>query len=171
MKVRVTAADVLKQTGSARVPVPVEQIVKKMGIDLVHESLGPEVSGLIVKSPSGAKICVNQDDPKVRQRFTIAHELGHHVLKHQFEAGDHVHVDRGNVILYRAKQPAGFDVQEREANKFAAALLMPVALLKEHARIQRPKGPLTDLDVEQLAEKFQVSQQAMTIQLIGLELL
>jgi Zn-dependent peptidase ImmA (M78 family) len=171
MKVRQMAEEVLKQTGTARVPVPVEQIVKKLGIELVHESLGPEVSGLIVLSPAGVKICVNQDDPEPRRRFTIAHELGHHVLKHQFEAGSHVHVDRGNVILYREKKTAGFDGKEREANKFAAELLMPTELVKEHARMQRPKGPLMDLDVELLAAMFQVSQQAMTIQLIGLNLL
>lgn len=171
MKARTKAAEVLKQTGSARVPVPVDQIAKKLGIDLVHESLGPDVSGLIVTGKGGVKICVNHDDPKVRQRFTVAHELGHHVLEHQFEAGSHVHVDRGNVILYRPKNPAGFDTREREANQFAAELLMPATLLKEHARVQRPKGPLTDLDVERLADKFQVSQQAMTIQLIGLNLL
>lgn len=170
MTVRAKAAEVLKDSGAARVPVPVEMIIKKLGIDLVAESLGAGVSGLIVTSPAGVKICVNQDDPQVRQRFTLAHELGHHVLKHRFEAGSRVHVDRGNVILHREKQ-AGFDAREREANQFAAELLMPFALLKEHARLLRPRGPITDVDVESLAESFQVSQQAMTIQLIGLNLL
>jgi Zn-dependent peptidase ImmA (M78 family) len=106
----------------------------------------------------------------VRQRFTIAHELGHHFLDHLPDTA-HVHVDRGNVILYRSSHRVDIDPQEVAANRFAAELLMPTGLLRAEALRIRPQGLLTDSDVSALALRSQVSEQAMTIQLGRIELL
>jgi Zn-dependent peptidase ImmA (M78 family) len=55
---------------------------------------------------------------------------------------------------------------EVQANQFAASLLMPARLIREHVE-QRPK-PLGDVDVSELARTFNVSEQAMTIRLTTL---
>jgi Zn-dependent peptidase ImmA (M78 family) len=93
-----------------------------------------------------------------RQRFTIAHELGH-LLLHK----DEVHIDRAfrNSISSQA-----IDANEIEANRFAAELLMPFHLLKNE--------DISNIDVEDesslrdLARKFKVSLQAMTLRVTNI---
>src|SRR5687767_2281115 len=63
-----------------RPPVPILKIVKKLGIDLIDYNLGGEISGLLVIDNNKGTIGYNPNDPPVRQRFTIAHELGHYLL-------------------------------------------------------------------------------------------
>jgi Zn-dependent peptidase ImmA (M78 family) len=107
-----------------------------------------------------------------RKRFTIAHEIGHHILGHQFEAGSHVHVDRGNFISQRGPRASqGVDPKEIEANQFAASLLMPSVWVRAAAAKIQSHGPLVDRHVEELANEFGVSEQAMTIRLTTLRLL
>tara|TARA_B100000378_G_C18031236_1_gene407572 strand:+ start:1262 stop:1630 length:369 start_codon:yes stop_codon:yes gene_type:complete len=77
-------------------------------------------------------IVVNSLHHPNRQRFTIAHELGHHQLHLPLlEKG--VHVDKA---IFRRDQSASKGVQpyEIEANHFAAELLMPKKLLMQHVR-------------------------------------
>jgi len=86
------------------------------------------LSGLLL--PQRWEIWVRSDESALRCRFTIAHEIGHHLL----------HSD-GAAVLCR---PADVDqvaaterAREREANRFAAELLMPEGLV---ARICRSRG-------------------------------
>ncbi len=79
-----------------------------------------------------------------RDRFTIAHEIGHYVLHCMM--GKH----RGFVI-----QRSGSDLLEKEANLFAAALLMP----EEEFRAKFAEG----LNSDQLATHFQVSLDAVEV--------
>ncbi|MGH9871664.1 MAG: ImmA/IrrE family metallo-endopeptidase, partial [Pyrinomonadaceae bacterium] len=119
-----------------------------------------------------AQVCVQETDAEVRQRFTIAHEIGHHFLRHQFESGEHVHVDKGNYISQRGPRASdGIDGKEIEANQFAASLLMPSNALRQMVAKVAGEGPLLDKQVTQLSEQFKVSEQAMTIRLTGLGLL
>jgi Zn-dependent peptidase ImmA (M78 family) len=91
-------------------------------------------------------------------------------MKHQFELGEHVHVDSGRRISARsALASAGLDQKEIEANQFAAELLMPQKLVRAYAS-QLGHGPLLEHEVAELARRFRVSQHAMTIQLSTLGL-
>lgn len=69
------------------------------------------------------KIFTNPFDGAQRQRFTIAHELGHIVLEH-LEVEDNLKEPTLN-ILNREIEFDSSSYQEKEANKFAAELLMP----------------------------------------------
>jgi Zn-dependent peptidase ImmA (M78 family) len=71
------------------------------------------------------EIVVNAADNLVRQRFTMAHELGHALLHRQAILGD---PSRYNVLM-RAPLGAVKDPWEQEANMFAAHLLVPRSLL------------------------------------------
>jgi Zn-dependent peptidase ImmA (M78 family) len=73
--------------------------------------------GVYIKTPSTAVMVVNVDRPAVRQRFTTAHELGHHVLHGQ--AVGELTIEDPDVYVM-AKGP-----REQEADAFAAYLLAP----------------------------------------------
>jgi Zn-dependent peptidase ImmA (M78 family) len=101
------------------------------------------------------------DHVPVRQRFTIAHEIGH-LLLHEH---DQVHVDRGFRVRLRSDiSSQGTDRDEMEANRFAAELLMPLKMLQ--ADVQSLEFDLTDDDaLWALAKRYGVSTQAMTYRL------
>jgi Zn-dependent peptidase ImmA (M78 family) len=146
------------------------KVAKALHLSVVIDDLGPEVSGLLIRREERVVIAVERTDPPTRRNFTVAHEIGHHVLGHQFEAGSHVHVDKGNYISQRGPRSSqGINAKEVEANQFAAALLMPTSLVQEQAR--RLGVPLWDSAVADLADLFKVSEQAMTIRLSVLRLL
>ena len=151
--------------------VDVEKIARELGLTIVEDELGDDISGALVTNQNGAAILVHSGHAPNRKRFTIAHEIAHHVLRHQFKEGGNVHVDRGNYISLRGRRASeGVDPQEIEANWFAAALLMPSRMVEEEVSRLGVKA-LHDHHVEELAGKFEVSQQAMTIRLTNLGLL
>ena len=168
--VRQQAEALAERSGGAEPPIDVVRIAEALGLHVTAEDLGPGVSGLLVNNGTHAYICVHKDDAEARRRFTVAHEIGHHLLGHQFQGGEHVHVDRGNFISQRGpRSSAGVDPMEIEANQFAASLLMPSQLLRR--QVAACGAPLLDSDVSALAKGFKVSEQAMTIRLSTLGLL
>lgn len=98
-----------------------EVIETAFGIDVAVEDLGAGFDGLAVATERVRLILVHATTNTARQRFTMAHELGHLL------AGDDqgVHEDR-DIYSAESKRGAG----ERRANAFAAAFLMPEVLLR-----------------------------------------
>lgn len=170
---RLRAERLLESLGlESLLPIDVERVAELLSIDVVYDYLGPGVSGLLITNPNGASIVVQNRDHPNRQRFSIAHEIGHHVLGHQFTDGDHVHVDRGNYVSMRGPSASsGENEMEVEANQFAAALLMPSRLVRTRCRELTRGGLVFDQHISQLAADFSVSEQAMTIRLTTLGLL
>jgi len=151
--------------GFSKPPINVQQVAKRLGLKVVHAELGEDISGLLISKGDSTVIAVQESDPPNRKRFTIAHEIAHFHLRHQFEPGEHVHVDRGHLITPRnSRSSTGVDLKEIEANQFAACLLMPSKLLLQSIKALKVKS-LCDDHVEKLASEFQVSEQAMTIRL------
>ncbi len=151
--------------GPAKPPVNVQLIAKKLGLKVIQERLGSDISGLLISKGDSTVIAIQKTDHPNRKRFTIAHEIAHFCLRHQFEPGEHVHVDRGHLITPRnSRSSTGIDLKEIEANQFAACLLMPSRLLLEQIKTFKAKS-LRDDHVAQLADEFDVSEQAMTIRL------
>ena len=101
-----------------------------------------------------------------RQRFSAAHELGHHEL-HAQEIGKAVHVDKEFRVLLRDDVSSqGIDPLEIEANAFASELLMP----REFLMSALDAGGLDiedDAGIEALARKFRVSASTMRYRLAG----
>jgi len=108
---------------------------------------------------------VKQDDILPRQRFTAAHELGHAVL-HRDRMG-RFRADAS--IAEGANQPD--DALEREANRFAAELLMPEAVVRIRADELRAEygGCPRSVLAYRLAAELLVSQQAIQYRLRELE--
>ena len=158
------AEAVVQRLGILRPAVKVFDVAKALGITVVRTHLGNDVSGLLITKPNGTTICVEDSHHSVRQRFTVAHEIGHFCLRHQFEPGEHVHVDRGALVSMRSPRSGqGTDHREIEANQFAASLLMPRAMVE--AEVSRLGGIVSEELISGLAKVFRVSEQAMTIRL------
>jgi Zn-dependent peptidase ImmA (M78 family) len=161
------AEALVQRLGLTKPPVKVLDVAEALGIAVVRTSLGNDVSGLLITKPDGTTICVEESHHELRQRFTVAHELGHFCLRHQFEPGEHVHVDRGALVSMRSPRSGeGTDHREVEANQFAACLLMPRAMVE--AEIGKHGGILSEELISELAKVFRVSEQAMTIRLATL---
>jgi Zn-dependent peptidase ImmA (M78 family) len=113
---------------------------KDKNIKLVETDLPDDVSGILDTRVSGMPVIfINKNQSQVRQRFSIAHELGHLLLHassgSQLEAS--IHLDK-HTFYRNPLSSKGIDEQEKEANRFAAELLMPSVYLKEkldHAQI------------------------------------
>lgn len=126
---------------------------------------GSTLSGLLF--PAERRIYVNaveaQRSPG-RRNFTIAHELGHWHL-HRVGGDDaDTRFCRSDEIGGDARAVHDAKQIEREANRFAAALLMPEALVRDQANELR-------LNVRLMAQRFGVSGLAMQVRLESLSLL
>jgi Zn-dependent peptidase ImmA (M78 family) len=148
-----------------RPPVAVDQIAKKLGILLCPLPAGSEddISGAIVRNNNRVVIAVNPEHHSNRQRFTIAHELGHYFLH---ESQVYEHVDQRFSVAWRKTDPSGgVDWLEVEANRFAAELLIPTKFLT------RDLDSLKEIDrhiVAVLANRYEVSKDAMKFRLTNL---
>ena len=108
-------------------PVKLDAIAKKLGITIKHEPFDDDISGVLYRDPNSTIIGVNSFHHPNRQRFTLAHEIGHFVL-HEMD----VHVDKGyRIVLRSSVSSQAVDPHEIDANRFAAELLMPGKLVRK----------------------------------------
>lgn len=159
------AARVLADSG-ATPPIDAAAVAKGLGITVVREDLPENVSGVLLAEKDPPIIAVSRADHSRRQRFSVAHELGHYLLH---RSASSLFVDANPTFFRDERSSQGADWQEIEANAFAAALLMPVEALRQYLR-EHPVDPLDDTPLGQLAKAFGVSTQAMAIRLAILNL-
>ncbi|HCC25074.1 MAG TPA: hypothetical protein DEP85_06165 [Holosporales bacterium] len=138
---RDAARKLLKDSGIISFPILLGDIAKKIP-DLVIDGveLEDEISGMQATYKGVSFIRYNTRHSTKRNRFTLAHELGHAVLGHTLSC------ERSN---FSTKNPT-----EVEANQFAAELLCPLAMLK--------KAVKTITTVNDLAKAFWVSKDSMS---------
>lgn len=122
-----------------------------LGVGVVLLDLGPDTAGALLRRGPRAFAFVHGRQAVVRQRFTLAHELGHHVLGH----GQALDSPR---TIFPARD---FDPIEAQANAFAAELLAPVAAVRRFAAGR----PVTLELVVRSATTFGLSAQAARFRL------
>lgn len=162
------AKSLLTETDLLSIPVDVYKIAQYKGFSLFQHQLDHGVSGLIVANDkvirgfnSKKVMVVNESDSPLRKRFTIAHELGHYVLAGSPEQ------------CYAHRDVGDYGQEERDANRFASALLMPKEdIMKEVARVKEkyPLAPNSFIIVE-IAQAFLVSENAAEVRLKKLDLI
>ena len=78
---REAARKVLDGNWDQQVPVKIEQICRACGVTTYKCIMPDDLSGMIVKRAAerDAKAFIDKEEPGVRQRFTLAHELGHFI--------------------------------------------------------------------------------------------
>ncbi|AEE19464.1 ImmA/IrrE family metallo-endopeptidase [Dokdonia sp. 4H-3-7-5] len=158
------AFQILKELNLLKTPIDVFEVASRLGISIVEQDLDDDVSGFLVRKDNKNIIGLNRNQHVVRQRFTVSHEIGHfslHVEKPLF-----VDFFKGSKLYRSTTQPSDRQM-EKEANAFAASLLMPKPLLKKEL------GKLSeDISYEKklktLSDLFRVSQQAMDYRLKSL---
>lgn len=129
---------------SASPPINVERIAESLGFRIVRLYAVPEeFSGIV--SPKHRLIGINGNHHRHRQRFTLAHEIGHVVLNHPPE---------------RACSLARIALLNREADAFASELLIPTDMLRVFFRTVKHPAALSRL--------FDVSEEAMAHKIRGL---
>ena len=154
------AQKLLARLGIQSVPTPVEKVAKALGAQVRFSPFDEELSGMVHVKDGVPIIGVNSLHHPNRQRFTIAHELGHLEL-HRPMITSSVHVDKNFPALMRDPASAtGTERVEIEANQFAAELLMPRRLI-EQALAGKQFDIEDDGPIEELAKKFRVSKQAV----------
>jgi Zn-dependent peptidase ImmA (M78 family) len=160
------AVELVEEFDISQPPVPVEAIARRLDARLTYEAFEGDVSGMLYREDDHAIIGVNSRNAPTRQRFTIAHEIGHLIL----HRGQPVFVDRFVLVNWRA---GGSGREEREANAFAAELLMPRTLIEtEIDRALSRRGSITPNQlVAELSRRFQVSAEAMSYRLSNLGVL
>lgn len=126
-----------------------QQCIQKNQIQVIsHHFSNRKIEGLTVVDELGVSFSYERDNPKVKQNFTICHELGHYILKHE---GDYFteSIDNQENLL------------EREANIFSAVVLMPdiVLLSKIYYSCET---------FQQVQESLEVSKQALFFRLLDL---
>ncbi len=165
-QIELKAAQLLKDCNAFRAPVPLDLVFNHLGLVAQARALS-EASGVLVVEGGKGVIGYNVAHSHVRQRFTMAHEVGHYVL-HAKGKERRLFIDKA-VTVYRRddSSSAGNDWQEIEANRFAAALLMPKDLVC--GEIEKSRfDPDDEDDVAELAKRFNVSAAAMSIRLANL---
>lgn len=163
--VKAAAKKLLKGCDITKAPVSVEELAKHLGVTINYEPFKEDLSGVLVKDKKRTVIGVNSSHPKTRQRFTIAHEIGHFVLNHEGQ----LFVDK-MVMKRDGRSSQAIDIKEIDANGFAAEILMPETIVLESVsrlHSNKPNYSTGDL-IEELAEEFQVSPQAMEYRLTNL---
>jgi Zn-dependent peptidase ImmA (M78 family) len=145
-------------------PVDLDRIVANAGVEIRVLDLAPDISGILYRDEERRVVVVNAAHGSARRRFTIAHELGHLSL----HRGVAVHVDETfRVNLRSPRSTTAEDVEEIEANAFAANLLMPAAWLRRDFE----SGAVDwhdEGEVHRLAARYLVSPQAMLLRLTSL---
>ena len=161
------AFQILEKFQIDELPVPVDQIAKKMGLEIQPYDLGENVSGVLVIDKGKGTIGFNNKESKVRKRFTIAHELGHYVVHY---ANNGIFIDKNFKIEFRDQESStGELLKEQEANAFAAAILMPEKFLIREIEA-RQLDLSDDGSLNELAKTFNVSTTAMSFRLANLNL-
>ena len=160
------AIGVLERLGIVEVPVPVEQIARRLGAQVAYEDFDGDISGMLFRDEGRKVIGVNSRHAPTRQRFTVAHEVGHL----EMHKGQRVFIDRFVRVNMRDGQT---NLEERQANAFAAELLMPRALVPDETErlLARHRDVTQPELVSTLAQRFQVSPAAMQYRLMNLGML
>ena len=157
-RIRELTQSLLDRFGVREPAVPVLNMLRGSGIDVRQGDLG-EVSGLIARQGSATVVGINAGQSLTRQRFTMAHEFGHFLLHQDLTS----HRDLDFRVKYRDRTSSeATDVEEIEANFFAASLLMPRPFLDAYEAWEALDS---DGRVADLARVFDVSPLAMSLRL------
>jgi Zn-dependent peptidase ImmA (M78 family) len=140
------------------------------------------LAGFLFANAKGGYILVRADDPLPRRRFTAAHELGHYLLhflpRWQAEQDPETYLvqhDAADTVREEEKpaddKTLSLPEMERQANQFAAALLLPEAVCRTaQTRYAAHFGPTPRFLEHHLASDLLVSREAARWRLRSLNL-
>ena len=140
------ARKILSKYGEVKHPIDIFKIAEEEGFDVKSLNQPKGFSGIL--NAELKAIGINENHHPHRQRFSISHEMGHYYLGHP-PVQELQHIDEG---------AATEKIHDTEANEFAGELLVPMNMLKKEVKIMN--------NIEDLAIRFNVSKEVMTIQVM-----
>jgi Zn-dependent peptidase ImmA (M78 family) len=143
-------------------PADLARVAKRLGIEVSEQEFVSEIDGLYLRLPDVPPvIAVNNTyaKPVARRRFTLAHEIGHHLLGRRASPSSR--------LFFLDASHTGRSTVERACDRFAALLLMPEDWVRRyHEELEfNPQHR-----VRIMAERFGVSAWAMRRRLRELSL-
>lgn len=169
----------LKDLDLYKVPIDLDELCNRLGVNKSSKmKFSPHSGEISVNKEGVVDIWINPIDAPNRRRFTLAHEIGH--LVHDIipyitgDGGADKFIDDEKTLKRDGRQHP----EEYRANDYAAKLLMPRALVIEHAKeviseirneTGKRKVPVSEF-VARMAKVFKVSEQAMEIRLSNIGL-
>ena len=124
-----------------------QHCIQKNQIQVIsHHFSNHKIEGLTVVDKLGTSFSYEIDNPKVKQNFTLCHELGHFILKHD-----------GNYFAESIDNKE--NLLEREANIFSAVVLIPDIVLLSKIYYNRDT-------FHQVQNSLEVSKQALFFRLL-----
>jgi len=123
-------------------PFEIYPLIQHYALELAEWNLADEIAGCIMRKGDTYCIGVNRRHPLTRRRFSAAHEL-YHYLEHRHLLAD---------STWFSARASADELHEREANRFAAELLMPAIWVKYYLRYW---------SMQVLADTFGVSKPAV----------
>lgn len=142
-KAKKQAMDLLQKYAIEHPPVDPVDISRRLGVEVLFVEFDEQdknISGFFDAVEN--TIFVNKSEFPLRQTFTVAHELGHKILHEEWAKSSEYK------MLFRDQDATDPDPHEKEANSFAAHLLVPRFMLDQ---------VWTKYSVEQLSKLFAVS--------------
>jgi Zn-dependent peptidase ImmA (M78 family) len=149
-QIKKAAEAILRSANITEPPVPVERIALLRGVTVKYKSYEGDLSGVLLREKK--IIGINSLRKQARQRFTIAHELGHLEMNPDTK----FHIDRRITIQKRSSRSStGVDREEVRANAFAAELLMPESFLRKEL-----EGHVVDYEDDQVIRRLAEPRRA-----------
>lgn len=140
-------------------PIDVYELARSNGLDIIEKPFPVDqanIAGFITVQDGRGKLYINLLDSPKRRRFTIGHELGHWRL-HRSEL---INNPQRSILFRIAIGQLNKDPVERDANIYAATLLVPLELLEQYSK---------SMSNEKLADLFNVSTDVIGYRLSLLE--
>ena len=166
-KIREKSIELLKKENLFKTPINVEELAQKLSIEVIEEDLDKNISGFLMVKNNNSIAVINSRHHKNRKRFTLAHEIGHFVL-HKRKDEELLFMEE-SLTYFRSKNNLEKISEsekkiEREANLFAAELLMPKVLVSKTIE-EKCLDIDNEYDFTDLATIFKVSEVTLAIRL------
>lgn len=140
-KAQLKATEIWTSFCDKKIPIQLNDIIQKMGINIKDEDL--TIDGCTKISNEGVCcILYSKNISRVRQRFTVAHEIGHIALEHTSIFGD--------CDQFSEKS------QEKEADSFAGELLVPSSDIKKFVKEKTPT-------IQEVIDRYWISRDVAFI--------
>lgn len=134
-------------------PVDLGIVAERLGIEVHEREFVEEIDGFYIRmlgAPPVIAINVSYVKPLARRRFTLAHEIGHHLLTAK--------INPESKLFFFDTSTVRRTIMESACDRFAALLLMPEGLIRRH---YTELAHNSEQRVRIMAERFGVSAWAM----------
>jgi len=147
--------ELLARAGVTSPPVDLRRVAEAQGVTHIEETDLGTLDGCLIPTADGFVIKLNSTMPERRQRFSLAHEIAHTLLKSAPAGSKH----RGLVTSATVSRPRSRHREERLCDMLAAEILMP----EDPFRRSISRAEVSIRAIEATAALFEVSVQAAAI--------